>query len=61
MLEIAEGPTTAVEVMRGLFPDLAVIDYFPGMSEALGHLDVLVERGEIVREVRDGGLVYVRD
>ncbi|AGN01292.1 beta-lactamase [Salinarchaeum sp. Harcht-Bsk1] len=61
VLEIVEGPTTAVEVMRGLFPDLAVIDYFPGMSEALGHLDVLVERGEIVREVRDGGLVYVRD
>ena len=61
VVALLDGPTTAVEVMRGLFPDLAVIDYFPGMSEALGHLDVLVERGEIVREVRDGELVYLRD
>jgi len=58
VLDIVDGPTTAVDVMRGLFEDLPVIDYFPGMSEALGHLDVLVERGEIVREVRDGKLVY---
>ncbi|GAB3690609.1 MBL fold metallo-hydrolase [Salinarchaeum chitinilyticum] len=58
VLEIVDDATTAVEVMRGLFPDLAVIDYFPGMSEALGHLDVLVERGEIVREERDGQLVF---
>jgi len=61
VLELLDGPTTAVEVMRGLFPDLAVIDYFPGMSEALGHLDVLLERGEIVREERDGELVYRRE
>jgi len=60
VLELLDGPTTAVEVMRGLFEDLPVIDYFPGMSEALGHLDVLVDRGDAVRAVEDGTLVYRR-
>lgn len=58
VLELLDGPTSAVEVMGGLFEDLAVIDYFPGMSEALGHLDLLVERGDVVREVQDGSLLY---
>jgi glyoxylase-like metal-dependent hydrolase (beta-lactamase superfamily II) len=60
VLEVVDGPTTALEVMQGLFPDLPVIDYFPGMSEAVGHLDVLVERGALVRDVEDGTLVYMR-
>jgi len=58
VLEILDDPATAVDVMQSLFPDLAVIDYFPGMSEAMGHLDVLSERGEIVREEREGTLVF---
>jgi glyoxylase-like metal-dependent hydrolase (beta-lactamase superfamily II) len=60
VMEIVDGPTTALEVMQGLFPDLPVIDYFPGMSEAVGHLDVLLERGSVEREVDDGTLVYRR-
>lgn len=53
-----DGPTTATEVMHALFPDLAVIDYFPGMSEAIGHLDVLVDRDVVERRESDGRLAY---
>ena len=56
--ELVDGPTTAVEVMEGLFGDLPLTEYFPGMSEALGHLDVLEERGEVTRSERGGIVVY---
>ncbi|WP_162224577.1 MBL fold metallo-hydrolase [Halorussus amylolyticus] len=52
-----EGPTTAVEVMDGLFDDLPATEYFPAMSEAVGHLDVLAERDEV--EAREQGGVVV--
>jgi glyoxylase-like metal-dependent hydrolase (beta-lactamase superfamily II) len=56
--EIVEnGPTTAVEVMEELFDDLPATEYFSGMSEAVGHLDVLDERGEV--EAREQGGVVV--
>ncbi|NHN59365.1 MULTISPECIES: MBL fold metallo-hydrolase [Halorussus] len=54
---VAEGPTTAVEVMNDLFDDLPATEYFSGMSEAVGHLDVLDERGEV--EPREQGGVVV--
>ena len=63
VLELVDGPTTATEVVRGLFPELPVIEYFSGMSEVLGHLDVLVRRGEVERRVLDadaGELGFVR-
>lgn len=56
--ELIDGPTTAMDVLHGLFPDLGVVEYFGGTSEALGHLDVLVARGEVERRTRDGELVY---
>jgi glyoxylase-like metal-dependent hydrolase (beta-lactamase superfamily II) len=51
------GPTTAVEVMDQLFDDLPVTEYFPAMSEAIGHLDVLEARDEV--EPREQGGVVV--
>lgn len=48
-----DGPTTAVEVMRDLFGDLPVTELYGGISEAIGHLDVLELRGEIERTKRD--------
>jgi hypothetical protein len=51
------GPTTAVEVMDELFDDLPATEYFSGMSEAVGHLDVLDERDEV--EAREQGGVVV--
>lgn len=56
--DLVDGPTSAVEVMEGLFEDLAATEYFGGMSEAVGHLDVLEARGEVVREERGGMIIY---
>ena len=46
---LVSGPTTAAEVMDGLFGDLPPQEVFSGMSEAIGHLDVLEERGLVGR------------
>jgi glyoxylase-like metal-dependent hydrolase (beta-lactamase superfamily II) len=54
---VSGGPTTAVEVMDELFDDLPATEYFSGMSEAVGHLDVLDERDEV--EAREQGGVVV--
>jgi len=53
-------PTTPVAVMEELFDGLPVTEQFPGMSEAVGHLDVLVARGRATARERDGTLVYER-
>ena len=52
------GPTTAVEVMDELFDDLPVTEYFPAMSEAVGHLDVLESRGEVAPREQGGVVVW---
>jgi len=55
-----DEPTTPVAVMEELFDDLPVTEQFPGMSEAVGHLDVLVSRGRALARERDGTLYYER-
>jgi glyoxylase-like metal-dependent hydrolase (beta-lactamase superfamily II) len=55
---LLDGPTTPVAVMEGLFEDLPVTEQFAGMSEALGHLDVLVERDLATVTERGGLLLY---
>lgn len=55
---IVDGPTTPVEVMEELFGDLPVTEYFAGMSEAVGHLDVLEDRGVVAPRTQGGVLVY---
>ena len=49
VFSLVSGPTTAADVMGGLFGDLPPSEVFSGMSEAIGHLDVLEERGRIRR------------
>jgi glyoxylase-like metal-dependent hydrolase (beta-lactamase superfamily II) len=41
------GPTTAYDIMRELFPDLPATAVVHGMSEAIGHLDLLADDGRI--------------
>ncbi|MFD1585512.1 MBL fold metallo-hydrolase [Halorientalis brevis] len=57
---LVDGPTTPVDVMEGLFGDLPITEYFAGISEAVGHLDVLESRGEVVANDQGGVLVYER-
>jgi len=56
--DLVDGPTTPIDVMEGLFDDLAVTEQFSGMSEAVGHLDVLEERDRVEREESGGVIVY---
>ncbi|WP_266077748.1 MBL fold metallo-hydrolase [Haladaptatus caseinilyticus] len=58
VLGLVDGPTTAFDVMSSLFDDLPATEYFPAMSEAIGHLDVLEERGEVERQEQGGVVMY---
>ncbi|WP_231183070.1 MBL fold metallo-hydrolase [Haladaptatus sp. DYF46] len=55
---LVDRPTTAFDVMCELFEDLPATEYFPGMSEAVGHLDVLEAREEVNRHEQGGVVVY---
>ncbi|UHQ96196.1 MBL fold metallo-hydrolase [Natrinema halophilum] len=52
------GGLTAYEVMEAMFPDLPMTEIYPGMSEVIGHLDLLEDDGTIVRSERDGVWYY---
>lgn len=53
---LLDGPMTPVEVMDELFDDLPATEAFSGMSEAVGHLDVLETRSHVT-PIEQGGLV----
>ncbi len=46
--------------MEGLFGDLPATEQFSGMSEAVGHLDVLEADGRVEKREQGGLLVYER-
>ena len=56
--DIVDGPTTPVEVMNGLFDEMPVTEQYGGMSEAIGHLEVLESRGEVRRRESGDRIVY---
>ncbi|MFC4540376.1 MBL fold metallo-hydrolase [Halosolutus amylolyticus] len=46
---VAESqPTTAYQIMKEMFPDLPATEMFPGMSEVIGHLDLLEDENRVV-------------
>jgi len=53
----AEGPMTAYDVTQELFPDLPATELFPGMSETIGHLDLLEDESRVAIET-DGVVTY---
>ena len=53
---IAERPRTAYEIAQALWGNVAVTQAYLTLSEVLGHVDILLERGDIV-EVEVGGVV----
>jgi len=57
---LLSDPMTPADLMAELFPDLPVTESFSGMSEVVGHLDVLEARGEVTVEESGGLLVYER-
>jgi glyoxylase-like metal-dependent hydrolase (beta-lactamase superfamily II) len=56
---LASGPLSAHEVARRMWGDAAITQAYLTLSEALGHLDLLVHDGR-VREERDGDVVRFR-
>jgi len=55
---VAGGATTPVDVMTALFGDLPATEYFAGLSEAVGHLDVLEADNRVEQRETGGVLVY---
>lgn len=53
-----DGPTTAYRLMGELFPDLPATEMFPGMSEIIGHLDLLEDEGRVDITEADGVRQY---
>jgi hypothetical protein len=53
---IAEEPRTAHEIAHAIWGGVALTQTFLTLSEVLGHIDLLVERGEVT-EVETEGLV----
>jgi glyoxylase-like metal-dependent hydrolase (beta-lactamase superfamily II) len=53
---IAERPRTAHEVAHALWGNVSVTQAYLTLSEVLGHVDLLVDRGEVV-EQEEGGVV----
>ncbi len=49
---------TPHQICMALFPEIAPQYYYLGVSVAIGHLEVLEDRGEIAGEIRDGVLTY---
>lgn len=51
-------PVTAYELMQILFPDLPVTEAFPGISETVGHLDLLEDENRLDSRLVDGVTEY---
>jgi glyoxylase-like metal-dependent hydrolase (beta-lactamase superfamily II) len=56
---LAGGPLTAHEIATRMWGDVAVTQAYLTLSEVLGHLDLLCERGEVAEE-EDGGIARFR-
>jgi hypothetical protein len=53
---IAEQPRSAYDIAQAVWGNVAVTQAFLTLSEVIGHVDLLIERGEVV-EVERGGVV----
>ena len=53
---IAEKPMSAYEIAQSLWGNVAVTQAYLTLSEVLGHVDLLIDRGE-VRETEVGGVI----
>jgi len=54
---IAERPRTAYEIAQALWGNVAVTQAYLTLSEVLGHVDLLLARGEVAEVEESGGIV----
>jgi glyoxylase-like metal-dependent hydrolase (beta-lactamase superfamily II) len=57
ILRALDGPRTAAEVGRDLWRHVPVTQAYLVLSEVLGHLDLLEERGRVAQDVGEDGVV----
>lgn len=55
---LSQGEKTAYDISKALFPDTKSFEVFLGVSEILGHLNILLEEGKIIFRSRDGICYY---
>jgi glyoxylase-like metal-dependent hydrolase (beta-lactamase superfamily II) len=55
---LSDGEKTPFEIAMDLFPGVPPFEIFLGVSEALGHLEILRERGEVSVKEKDGKDYY---
>lgn len=55
---LLKGPKTPFEIAMDLFPDVPPFEVFLGISEAVGHLEILKEEGRVRVIERDGKDYY---
>ena len=53
---LADGPVTAYEIAQFMWGNVAVTQAYLTLSEVLGHVDLLLARGESVEERDDAGV-----
>ncbi|MDX6733022.1 MAG: hypothetical protein QOC54_2970, partial [Baekduia sp.] len=54
---VAGGPKSGFEIAQEMWGNVAVTQAYLTLSEVLGHVDLLLERGEVVEIEDDGGVV----
>jgi glyoxylase-like metal-dependent hydrolase (beta-lactamase superfamily II) len=55
---LADGPKSAFEIAQSMWGNVAVTQAFLTLSEVLGHIDLLLERGEVTEAEADGVVRY---
>ena len=62
LLSLSKGEKTPFEIAMDLFPGVPPFEVFLGISEAVGHLEILREKGMVrVKEKEGGRLLFIRD
>jgi glyoxylase-like metal-dependent hydrolase (beta-lactamase superfamily II) len=60
ILALLDEPRSAHEIAHAIWGNVAVTQAFLTLSEVLGHIDLLLERGEIAEAERDGVVRWVK-
>jgi glyoxylase-like metal-dependent hydrolase (beta-lactamase superfamily II) len=58
LLSLSHGEKTPFEVAMDLFPGVPPFEIFLGISEAVGHLDILKEKGIVLLKEKEGKDYY---
>ena len=55
---LASGPRSAYQISQALFPDLKGMQLFLGVSEVIGHLDILEDEGQVIARRKEMPVAY---